>query len=789
MADSILRLKVESSEYDAKLKKAAEGIRHLAEVAHKSGGDLTGLEKAELDYIRALGEMETKSRSAAGKVRELESTFKELKVIYDQLNDVEKADEGGKALAASLEQIKQRAQEARAQLDSASKSLNDNGQQAQQSSSMLDAMASKFTINIDALKLFDMGLKAAGVALDVAKDAFFASETNVDEWGRTIASAEGIYNSFLQSLNSGNFSDFLNNIGQVTQAARDAYNALDELGTRMTIINPERAKLQARQQELRATIRRNGQDSDVGKAALAELKQIEPKLSQSFKTESQMNRKAFERLVKQRLAEGGINLDQKSFRQFMSTFSSDAAFRRLRNNATGSITQEVVPGQAYNPNAVRATRTVDTRNTEQKLLDLFTDEWRKANSGYLTAAYNAQGAAASNALGNSRYLKETGGGSGSGSGSKTAKADLEKINGLIPEAEAKVKSIQEQIRQSWDEGRIEELNGELVKAQEELKRLQDLGKPIDFDKLFPMKNLENDQTSMPSLSPFDKAVESARVTISDRNIEVDQESIKSLLEVAVQYGLDELQPDFESLQETMADGLDIPDEAFADLQEKINEKLKEMGLDPINLDFKTGKLKGDEDEDKESYKDKLLKKINTLSGGLNSIASGLSSFGIELPKEISAAINVISGVGQIITGVSAVISLFSGQDVALKTQEIAQMTVLNGELTVLNSLLPELIAAEAIPFQLGGIVHAAQGFSGTVPGMSYSGDNIPIMANAGEVVLTRAQAGVIADAVSGGGGRGAVLYTEVNGDALRIVLDRSSRKRSKGRYMTTKMKN
>ena len=791
MADSILRLKVESSEYDAKLKKAAEGIRHLADVAHKSGGELTGLEKAEIDYIRSLGEMETKSRSAAGKVRELESTFKELKVVYDQLNDVEKADEGGKALAASLEQLKQRAQEARAQLDSASKSLNDNGQQAQQSSGMLDALASKFTINIDALKLFDMGLKAAGVALDVAKDAFFASETNVDEWGRTIASAEGIYNSFLQSLNSGNFSDFLNNIGQVTQAARDAYNALDELGTRMTIINPERAKLQARQQELRATIRRNGQDSDVGKAALAELKQIEPKLSQSFKTESQMNRKAFESLVKQRLAEGGINLDQKSFRQFMSTFSSDAAFRRLRNNATGSITQEVVPGQAYNPNAVRATRTVDTRNTEQKLLDLFTDEWRKANSGYLTAAYNAQGAAASNALGNSRYLKETGGGSGSGSGSgsKTIKADLEKINGLIPEAEAKVKSIQEQIRQSWDEGRIEELNGELVKAQEELKRLQDLGKPVDFDKLFPMKNLENDQTSMPSLSTFDKAVESARTTISDRNIEVDQESIKSLLEVAVQYGLDELQPDFESLQETMGEGLNIPDEAFANLQEKINEELKKMGIDPINLDLKTGKLKGDEDEDKESVTEKLLKKINTLSGGLSSIASGLSSFGIELPKEISAAINVISGVAQIITGVQAVISLFGAQDTVLKTQEITQLGILNGELTVLNSLLPELIAAEAIPFQLGGVVHAAQGFSGTVPGMSYSGDNIPIMANAGEVVLTRAQAGVIADAVSGGGGGGGVLYTEVSGDALRIILDRSSRKRSKGTYMTTKMKN
>ena len=101
-ANSIFKLKVETSEYDAKLKKAAEGIRHLAEVAHQGGGELTGLEKSELDYIKGLGEMETKSRTAAGSVRELESTYKELKVIYDQLNEVEKADEGGKALAASL---------------------------------------------------------------------------------------------------------------------------------------------------------------------------------------------------------------------------------------------------------------------------------------------------------------------------------------------------------------------------------------------------------------------------------------------------------------------------------------------------------------------------------------------------------------------------------------------------------------------------------------------------------------------------------------------------------------
>ena len=254
MADNILKLRVDSQEYDAKLKKAAEGIRHLADVAHQGGGELTGLEKSELDYIKALGEMDTKSRTAAGSVRELESTYKELKVIYDQLNEVEKADEGGKALAASLEQIKQRAQEAKAQLESASQSLSDNGQQAQQSSGLLDALASKFTLNIDALKLFDMGLSAVNMALDVAKDAFMSSEANVDEWGRVMDSSKSLYEGFLTALNTGDISGYLSRIDSIVQAARTAYNELDRLGTMKTIQAPKMSAQQTENERMRMMI-------------------------------------------------------------------------------------------------------------------------------------------------------------------------------------------------------------------------------------------------------------------------------------------------------------------------------------------------------------------------------------------------------------------------------------------------------------------------------------------------------------------------------------------------------
>ena len=44
MAESIFKLRVENSEYDSKLKKAAEGIQHLAKVAHDAGGSFTIVE-------------------------------------------------------------------------------------------------------------------------------------------------------------------------------------------------------------------------------------------------------------------------------------------------------------------------------------------------------------------------------------------------------------------------------------------------------------------------------------------------------------------------------------------------------------------------------------------------------------------------------------------------------------------------------------------------------------------------------------------------------------------------
>ena len=64
MADSILRLKVESQEYDQKIKRAAEGIQQYAQKCREVGGTLEKLDDGVLEFVQSLGQMDTVAKSS-----------------------------------------------------------------------------------------------------------------------------------------------------------------------------------------------------------------------------------------------------------------------------------------------------------------------------------------------------------------------------------------------------------------------------------------------------------------------------------------------------------------------------------------------------------------------------------------------------------------------------------------------------------------------------------------------------------------------------------------------------
>ena len=700
MANSLLKLTVESSEYDAKLKKAAEGIRHLADVAHKGGGDFAGLEKSELEFIKALGDMETKSRSASGQVRELSTSYKELKVIYDELNEVEKADEGGKALAASLETLKQRAQEAKAGLDAATKSLEDNGDAGKENSSILEQLSSKFVVNVDAIKLFNLGLNAAKIALDVAKDAFFNNEENLDEWGRTVESCESVYKGFLNSINTGDISGFLSNIQTITQAARDAYDALDELAT-FNAFN--KANIAGARANLTGSIA----DFREGTGSKQAVSDASNKLIKELETKQRLQEEAYKKVIAKVAVERGVNANDL-LKVMQGTYGS---FKELKDlQYTGRNTRIVSAGGTFASGPVMRTITEAVPANERERLaqavkhlnDTEIDNFQSiAEAAKMTQVeINNQRKMVSRVL-NGRQGNTTG-----NSTSRTRSSGGGRSN-----------------QPSYMEGSLSE---QQALVSELTKKWHDAAGTVKDDYLVQLVAAESLLQKMKENDALDKWA--AGYNIRKGGINVD---------MSVLSGSPSLDAWWNNRKNSTFTGLTKEGQKALENQQKKYQKQQQP----------------EKKEDKS-----FVQVADQLNGGISNMVSSLEQMGIDIPE----------GFQSILGGISGVIGVL--QAIMIIAESIEAMQSVGTFLGI---------------FKNGGIVpHAANGYY--VPGNNYSGDRTPILANAGELILNKAQQGNLASQLAEGGMMGNLrLEAVVTGENLRFVLNNNGKRTGRGEYVQT----
>jgi len=116
MGDVITRLKVDSSEYDAKIKRASEGLQHYADQCRKAGGTLQYVDEEAMAFARSLGKMETVASTSRAKLYEFTDAINTLSLQYKNLTDAEKNSPYGKALKNSLGELKLRAVEVSSQM-------------------------------------------------------------------------------------------------------------------------------------------------------------------------------------------------------------------------------------------------------------------------------------------------------------------------------------------------------------------------------------------------------------------------------------------------------------------------------------------------------------------------------------------------------------------------------------------------------------------------------------------------------------------------------------------------
>ena len=94
----------------------------------------------------------------------------------------------------------------------------------------------------------------AKVGLEAYKKVMRSTEQGADAMDRSMQVLTTTTNKFFQSLANGSFNDFLNGLSDITKNAKEAYDALDKLGTMKMWSTARVAQLQAQIAEDRVIV-------------------------------------------------------------------------------------------------------------------------------------------------------------------------------------------------------------------------------------------------------------------------------------------------------------------------------------------------------------------------------------------------------------------------------------------------------------------------------------------------------------------------------------------------------
>lgn len=314
-------------------------------------------------------------------------------------------------------------------------------------------------LGLNMSKFTGVGAAIAGVtaALKVAKDAFFQNEQNLDEWGRVVKSSESIYTGFLNALNSGNISGYLQNINNIVKAAREAYDAMDDLGTfnAFNQINQERARTGFT--EAMANFREGtGKKEDVQAAADA--------LKEELKKRQEKEYDAYVKAIYDKAETLGIG--GAALQRILE--GSNAQYEQYKNlGLTGK--GMALMGGGYE--AVAANDQERIGEALRKLNDTELDSLQALGAQAQRTATEIESVNKQMA----RVLRGNSGSTGgSGSGkSTTSKATYTPVEGSIDYQIQKVKELQEAFNQAAEQGVRQGLLVQLKQAEGVLKLMRE----------------------------------------------------------------------------------------------------------------------------------------------------------------------------------------------------------------------------------------------------------------------------------------------------------------------------
>ena len=734
MADSILRLKVDSQEYDQKIKRAAEGIQQYAQKCREAGGTLQYLDDGVLEFVQALGKMDTVATGTKQQLREMSNALTTLTQTYRGLTDEEKASPFGQELAKGIQQLTERAGQAQDAMADVQASIRN----AASDTRLFDQMAQGMSVATAGFQGLTGAGKLLGIEMgnDVEVIAKLQAAMAVTNSLTTIQTALQKQSALMQGVQAVQASAaaaaqtaLAAATGNATLAQK-AFNVVANMNPYVALAtaivacgaalyafssnskDAEKAQkaLNIELDHTKAALDQIDKDTDfsvgIAEAAGKSWDAIHKLRLEAARTKLQLADLNYDKLF-----ESGASPEQLKQAQEMQKQAWDNVMKILNEGTIREIQKRNGTGPFAKGKGGSGRKNVDTNYADDSIMAQEKEVQR------LTDAWNRASGAMRDGI-----LKDL----------EAAKQKLEEMK-KIPTAEL----------------------GDVVVTGSKMKGVTKAFEngPINFDSINTYISGIRDQLKNADLGSemYNSLTEKMK----------DATTMQTLLQELMDRGMEgaDLEKAAASLKEKLLSPEGIDQEAVQKWLEELNKKIKDAGGVPLELNTQTGEVTDKKDKKKDDKS--FSKEFSNIVGGVSSIASGIQQMGVEMPKELQSVLGVLSGISSIMTGITALLTLIQ---IDTKTTAVAST------------------ADAIIPFANGGIVpHAA---SGILMGRSFSGDNIGnVRLNAGELVLNKAQQYTLSQQLTDGGFSGVQLDTVIGAEEIRLVLNNNGRRTGRGEYV------
>lgn len=125
--DVITRFKLETTQFDSKLRDTAKGLQNIAKQAELGGKDFNNFSQKAIESARALGTVQSGANNTKDRLKDLVGSYNDAAKAYNSLSDAAKQGEFGRAMAQSLEQLQLRIKDTKEELYSLGDAVKGKG--------------------------------------------------------------------------------------------------------------------------------------------------------------------------------------------------------------------------------------------------------------------------------------------------------------------------------------------------------------------------------------------------------------------------------------------------------------------------------------------------------------------------------------------------------------------------------------------------------------------------------------------------------------------------------------